>query len=413
MTQLRSAGPSDDSTNEGRFNLLWAGQAVSQFGDYLPYVSLPLFVKFLTDGTFQLAVTYALDSLPAVIVGLLGGALIDRLPLRRVMVVTDLLRALAFAFLAWLAATDPEPGSGTGLAAVFAVTFVAGTLAAFFNGALFTAVPRLVSGDRLVVANARLSGSQNVATILGPALAGVLISSFGFWPTFAINSATFLVSAATVAAVGRIDSRGEAPPPEPYRQAASAGLRYLWADERLRIATLAVAAVNFVTGFIEGTMVLSFELVGAAAEWQQGLLFTAMGVGALAGSILAPRVVRGVGMGRSMILGMFGFGSLFVLFVNGTYGPIAFGLLMVAFTTFQMLSVAYATLRQRYTPEHLLGRVTTASRAVAWTTLPVGALIGATLSDAFDFGIVVRVAPLGILLVGLAAMRTVLWSDSR
>lgn len=413
MAQFETALTAEERTDERRFNLLWAGQAVSQFGDYLPYVSLPLFVKYLTDGTFEIALTYALDASPAVIVGFLGGVLVDRAKTRNLMVVTDLLRAVAFAILAWVAASDPEPGSGTGLVLVFAITFVAGMLAAFFNGALFAAVPRLVARDRLAVANARLSASLNLASILGPALAGVLISAVGFWPTFALNALTFVVSAATVAMVGPIRAPVPSGDPEGYWRAASSGLRHLWSDQRLRISTLGVAAVNFVTGFLEGTLVLTFDLIGAGEEWQQGLLFTFMGVGALMGSLAAPRVISGLGNGRTMVIGTLGFGSLFALFVNSSFGAAAFILLLAAFSAVPLLSVAYATLRQQLTPDELLGRVATASRAVAWTTLPIGALLGAAVSDLTDFGLVVRAAPFGLLIIGLALMRTVVWRMPR
>ncbi|MGF1666896.1 MAG: MFS transporter [Acidimicrobiia bacterium] len=409
MARFETHLTADERTDERRFNLLWAGQAVSQFGDYLPYVSLPLFVKYLTDGTFEIALTYALDASPAVIVGFLGGVLVDRAKTRNLMVITDLLRAVAFAVLAWMAASDPEPGSGNGLVLVFAITFVAGMLAAFFNGALFAAVPRLVARHRLAVANARLSASMNLASILGPALAGVLISTVGFWPTFALNAVTFLVSAATVTMVGPIRSPVPAGAPERYWRAASSGLRHLWSDRRLRVATIGVAAVNFVTGFLEGTLVLTFDLIGAADEWQQGLLFTFMGAGALMGSVAAPKTIARLGNGRAMVMGTLGFGSLFAFFVNSSFGLVAFVLLLAAFSAVPLLSVAYATLRQELTPDELLGRVATASRAVAWTTLPIGALLGAAVSDLTDFGLVVRAAPVALVIIGLAMMRTVVW----
>ena len=412
MTQLRASTHAGRSMTDRRFNLLWAGQAVSQLGDYLPYVSLPLFVKYLTDGTLEVALAYALDASPAVLVGFLGGALIDRWRLRSVMLVTDVLRAAAFGYLAWIAAMGPAEGSGEGLVAVLAVAFVAGTLAAFFNGALFAAVPRLIARDQLATANSKLAASLNLATILGPALAGLLISNIGFWPTFALNAATFLVSAVTILAVGDINTGPPVQQKRGYLEESMQGLAHLWGDRRLRVATLGVAAVNFVTGFVEGTLVLTFDLVGATEEWQQGLLFTFMGAGALIGSITAPRAIGRLGNGKTLVLGTLAFGTLFSFFTSTSYGVAAFGTIFFAFVGFQLVAVPYATIRQKYTPDHLLGRVATVSRAIAWTTLPVGALIGATASDLTDFGAVVRAAPMFIVAVALTLMLTVVWSDT-
>lgn len=398
--------------SDRKFNLIWAGQSISQLGDYLPYVSLPLFVKYLTDGTFEVALAYALDASPAVLVGFLGGALIDRWRLRSVMLITDLLRAAAFAYLAWIAAMGPAEGSGEGLVSVMAVAFIAGTLAAFFNGALFAAVPRLISHDRLAVANSKLAASLNLATILGPALAGVLISNIGFWPTFAINSATFLVSALTLIAAGEIDTGDAERERAGYLKESLEGLAHLWNDPRLKVATIGVACVNFVTGFIEGTFVLTFDLVGATEEWQQGLLFMFMGGGALLGSVFAPRTISRLGNGRTLVLGTLGFGTLLSFFTTSTYGVGAFSTIFLAFVGFQLVAVPYVTIRQLYTPNHLLGRVATVSRAIAWTTLPVGALAGAMVSDLTDFASVVRAAPLVIVGVALVLMMTIVWRDT-
>ena len=412
MTQLRESATTSEPEGERRFNLLWAGQAVSQLGDYLPYVSLPLFVKFLTDGTFEVALAYALDTTPAILVGFLGGALIDRFRLRTTMILTDLLRAVAFAYLAFVAWQGPVAGSRQGLVAVLTVAFVAGTLAAFFNGALFAAVPRLVARDRLAVANARLASSLNLATMLGPALAGILISSVGFWLTFAINSFTFVASATTVAFVGPIGETSGRATTRNYLSESFEGLRHLWGDPRIRVATLGVAFVNFATGFIEGTLVVAFDLIGATEDWQKGLLFTAMGAGALLGAVVAPRLIGRFGNGRVLVSGVIGFGILFGFFVTSTYGVAAFALMFLAFLVFQQIGIPYSTIRQKYTPDHLLGRVATVSRAIAWSTLPVGALIGAGLSDATDFGFVVRAAPILILLTGAVLIRTIVWRDT-
>ncbi|MDX1450401.1 MAG: MFS transporter, partial [Acidimicrobiia bacterium] len=247
----------------GAFHLLWLGQAVSQLGDYLPYIALPLFVKYLIDGTFGLAAVYSLETLPAVVVGLFGGYLIDRMRLRRTMIFTDLVRAGAFGYLAVLAASNPAEGSGRGLASVFVVALVAGTFASFFNGALYSAVPRVVPPERLTDANGRLASTQGLANVVGPALAGLLVASVGFWPTFAINAATFLVSAITLAFVPGIDGRASdgGDPETPSRMLD--GMRHLWTEPRIRLATLGTAGAHLVLGFFEATLVLIAEDIGA------------------------------------------------------------------------------------------------------------------------------------------------------
>jgi MFS family permease len=393
------------------FNLLWLGQAVSQFGDYLPYVSLPLFVKYLSDGTFAVALSYTLDVVPTIVVGFVGGAVIDRLRIHRVMIVTDLLRAAAFAMLAWMAASGGTVSTGTSLLAALSVSFVAGTLAATFMGALFAAIPRIVDSEQLAAANSRLAATQNVATVVGPATAGLLIANVGFWPTFAVNAVTFTVSAGTLAVMGPIHSRVGAPEPDNLDK-ATAGFRVIFGDPRLRATTVAVSAANLMLGFVEATFVIAFEEIGAREGWQQGVLFAVFGAGALAGSMLTPRMAARFGNGRLFVGGLIVFGSVFAAFSASEYGVLAGVLLFASFVGFQLFAISYTTIRQRYTPEHLLGRVATASRALAWSTLPLGALGGAYLSEVVGYGPMFRAAPIVVLLIGLALVPSIVWTDT-
>ncbi len=400
-------------TRLGRqFHLLWFGQAISQLGDYLPYVSLPLFVAYLSDGTFDLALVYSLETLPALIVGLAGGVLIDRLRLRSTMIVTDLLRAAAFGYLAFMA-SDPAPeGSGQGLMAVFAVAFAAGTFASFFNGALYSAVPRLVAADRLADANARLAATQGLANVVGPGLAGVLVAAAGFWPTFMINSATFLVSAITLAFVRGIGERAADQTTDGAAGGMLEGLRHLWRERRIRYATLATAGAHIVLGFFEATLVLIADDLGAVTDQQKGFLYATFGAGAIVGSVVIPTVSRRIGLGKTLVSGVAATGVLILGFVNLPFGLAGLFALFSAMIAFQAINISFVTIRQIFSPTPILGRVITASRAVAWSTLPIGALIGALASDRVGFQPIYRSAPLLLVVLAGFLLTTILWSDT-
>lgn len=397
-----------------RFNLLWTGQAVSQLGDYVAYLSIPLFVKFLTDSSFSLAVTYSLETAPVVLVGFAGGVLIDRVSIRGLMILTDLLRAAAFGFLAWVASSNPVEGSSQGLGAVFVVAFAAGTLAALFGSALLTIVPRLVPSELLASANSRIATTENLANVLGPALAGLLVGQIGFWPTFVFNALTFVVSAVSLTLLGPVPVPDRSHEPGGFWIAATNGLRFLWREGRLRTATLAIASANLVLGFIEATFVLAAEeVIGATETWQQGMLFGVLGAGAVLGAVLAPAVIRRLGLGRTLITGLLIFGVTYTIFANLPFGVVGSVVVFVAFIGFQFANIPFVTIRQTFTPSLLLGRVITASRAIGWLTLPVGALTGAAIAEGTgSFALMVRWSPLAIVAVGLALIPTVLWRDT-
>lgn len=407
-----------------RFQILWAGQIVSQFGDYLAYFSIPLFVVFLSndDAARNLALTYTIETIPAVVVGFFGGLLIDRLPIRASLIFSDLARAAAFAYLASFAATGPLENGEAGLGFVFVVAFVAGTFLNLFASGLYVLVKQLVGPDRLAEANGRIAAVQNLAFALGPLVAGLLVSATGeFTLVFAVNSVSFALSALAIAWIGPVPrlrpGNGDADigyEKEGLLADIFNGLRYLWAEPRLRTSTVAIAIANLSVGFLEATLVLTADELGATEDWQKGVVFTLVGVGAAFGAWIAPGFIRYMGLGRAMISGLLTLGIAFSVFVHTTYGWM---LLFYAFITsigLQLTNVPLVTIRQTFTPDLMLGRVLTATRAIGWAPTPIGALIGTTLVSAglIEFLTAIRLAPLLIIVVGVGLIPTVIWSDT-
>jgi MFS family permease len=406
-----------------RFSILWTGQIVSQFGDYLSYFSIPLFVVFLSteDAPTNLALTYTIETIPAVVVGFFGGLLIDRLPIRASLILSDLARAAAFGYLAFFASTGPEQDSEVGLASVFVVAFVAGTFLNLFAGGLYVLVKQLVGQDRLAEANGKIAAVQNLAFALAPAIAGLLVSATGrFTLVFSVNALSFLLSALSIALIGpvrRIRSGHEVEDENDHEGLLADvfnGLRYLWSEPRLRTSTVAIAVANLSVGFLESTLVLTANELGASEEWQVGVVFAALGFGAAFGAWLAPGFIRYLGLGRAMISGLFTMGLSFAVFTRMEFGPRQLFYVFVTFIGLQLINVPLVTIRQVFTPDIMLGRVLTAARAIGWAPTPIGALIGASLvsAEVVSFITAVRLAPGLIILAGIGLIPTIIWRDT-
>ena len=410
----------DDTKGFGRrFQILWLGQIVSQFGDYLAYVSIPLFVLFLTQSERSLALNYTIETVPAVVVGFLGGVVIDRLPLRFTLIGSDLIRAGAFAYLAVFAATGLTEGQQTGIISVFIVAFIAGTFLNLFSSALYVLITRLVSQDRLVEANSRIAMVQNLAFTVAPLVAGVLVSTTKqFTLVFAVNAASFGLSALSIALIGPVPRLSETTGSSDGDGVIADllnGLRYLWSEPRLRISTIAVAIASLSVGFLESTLVLTAESVlGATSEWQTGVIFAVAGLGAVFGAYLAPGFIRWAGLGRTLIGGLFTLGLGVAVFVTMQFGPVMLFYVFVAFIGLQVEQVPLFTIRQAFTPEVMLGRVLTATRAISWAPTPIGALIGVALAsnESIGFTRVVRLSPYLIIIVAIGLVPTVIWRDT-
>ncbi len=404
-----------------RFSILWTGQIVSQFGDYLSYFSIPLFVVFLSieEAPRNLALTYTIETIPAVVVGFFGGLVIDRLPIRVSLIFSDLARAAAFGYLAWFAASGPEQNSEEGLVFVFVVAFIAGTFLNLFASGLYVLIKQLVGQKQLAEANGKIAAVQNVAFAVAPAIAGLLVSVTGeFTLVFSVNAVSFLLSALSIALIGPVPrlrrGSGDAEDGEGVLADIFNGLRYLWSEPRLRTSTVAIAIANLSVGFFESTLVLTAVELGADEEWKVGVVFAALGFGAAFGAWLAPGFIRYIGLGRAMIGGLFTMGLAFAVFVRMLFGPMQLFYVFIMFIGLQLVNVPLVTIRQVFTPDVMLGRVLTASRAIGWAPTPIGALIGAGLvsQGVVSFLTAVQAAPLLIIIAGLGLIPTVIWRDT-
>ena len=403
---MRSLGP--------RYLALWVGQTVSGFGTYIAFLTIPLVILHIQEATementLDFSLAYALETAPTLVIGLVGGVLLDRWALRPVMVATDLLRACGFFYLA---ATVGEFGTTT----VFVMAFVIGSLTTLFDGAMYSIIPAIVPEKRLPDANAYVAASQQIMFALGPFAAGALVLVFGVLELgLFINGVTFVVSAISLRWVGRVKHHRD-PDDErsPFLTEAVNGIRYIWSEPRLRTTTIASAIPNFVIGFIEATfVVLAIWVLQADGEFQIGVLLLAMGTGGVVGALIAPRITRAVGLGRTFIFGMALSGICLFLVMFTTYGPIALALMVAWMIGISLINIPLVTIRQHYAATSMLGRVISASRALGWATLPIGALVGGWLGATPDtYPMVARAFPVVLIATAIWLTTTVIRTDT-
>jgi MFS family permease len=403
---MRSLGP--------RYVALWIGQTISQFGTYIAVLTVPLLVLHIqeasgSENTLDFAITYALETAPTLLVGLVGGVFLDRIHLRPVMIATDLLRACAFFYLA--------AGVGSyGVGTVFAMAFIVGSMTTLFDAALYAVIPALVPKERLSDANSFVTASIQANFALGPLVAGIMAAVFaGPAVGLFLNGVTFVLSAWTLKYVGRVAHHIDVTAPRPsFLTQFSAGIKHIWDEPRLRISTISAAVPNFVMGFIEATfVVLATVVLRTETEAQIGILFFFMGLGGLVGALYAPTVTRALGLGRTMTAGLAfaGVSLLVVMFTN--YGVWAMLFLALFMFGISVLNIPLTTIRQVYAGEAMLGRVIAAARAIGWGTLPIGALVGGWLGNTEStYPWIARLFPLIPIACALWLFTTVIWSDT-
>lgn len=395
------------------------GQAISLLGDYVAYVTVPLFMVELTGRGFDLGLTAAAETIPTLLFGFTAGVVLDRVSIKPILIGADLIRALAFVLLAL--------GAATGAAVpwmVFLAAFVVGSLATFFNSGLEAILPSVIPDDHLVVVNSHLALSRTAAFALGPALGGVLISVGGGFPTaFLTNAATFVVSAILLASV-RVRDNIRANRGEPFFGSLRSGVAFLLGHTHLRWITIGAAVVNFVFAPLEALLFLfvpSYLAGGITVPSFLDFLFAdeaLVGVfigleAALASIAIAfgPRIAKRVHLGRMFVVGLmlFGVGFLAMVASHSFWGFIPAG---IGVAGVGMANIAIVTLRQRLSPPAMLGRVVAASRTISWSLIPAGAAIGGALADAAGLLPVYIIGAGAVVATALFLMRTAVWTEA-
>ncbi|MFI7020490.1 MFS transporter [Streptomyces sp. NPDC050164] len=226
---------------EWRFRAVVVAHAVSAYGTYLNLIALSLFSYEVTGTALGVGIVMAVRLLSGVTAGLAAGALTARVTRRTVMVVTDLAQTLAMVALALQASDTP-------LWVLLGAVVVLGAGNTFFNVALRSAVPVMVGQDSRARANGVLVTARSVATVLGFASAAPVIALGGFGVAFAVNAASFAVSAAAVLVLRpRTDDDPVGDPPEELPEQGGTGSSGARRGRlRLRVAGLAGALLGMI-----------------------------------------------------------------------------------------------------------------------------------------------------------------------
>ncbi|XVU28977.1 MFS transporter [Actinoplanes sp. CA-054009] len=257
------------------FRRLWIAGLVSDAGDWLMFIALPLVVLELTGSALGTSLAFLLELAPSVLLAPIAGRVADRLPRRLVMLAAML--AQACSLLPLLAVHDRSD-----LPILYGVIAAHATFAAFFEPAKNAMLPMLVGPDRVVSANALVGLNNDLGRIVGGPLGGVLLAAGGLSAVVLVDIATYLVAAALVAALPRQRA------PRAVRPAGSprGGLRGVLADP----ASRAPIVVAFVAAVAQGLFVLLFvffvtDILGGA-EADVGVLRGVQAIGAIAAGVV-------------------------------------------------------------------------------------------------------------------------------
>jgi len=361
----------------GLYWRLWSAATASALGDGLRRVALPLLAVHLTRDARLVALVAAAGTVPWLVFGLPVGALVDRWDRRRTMAAVDLLRTLVVAVLAVAVAVG-----ALSIPLLVAVTFVLGTGEIFAESAALALVPQLVAPPQLERANGRLQAGEVAAgQFAGQGLGGVLFAVALALP-FALDAATFLLSAALVLTLHTPTRR---PLPASLRRLpaeTAEGLRWLAGHRLLATLCVLLAVLAAVSGAFWAIAALYAANILGLGPTGFGVLLAVGAAGSLAGSLLAEPLAARLGTAGAIRLAV----ALVTLATAGlaaTGSPLVAGaLLVVNGIAVLVWNVVTVSLRQAIIPDRLLGRVGSAYLFIGLGAQPAGALGAGLLAHA-------------------------------
>ncbi|MGZ6955094.1 MAG: MFS transporter [Acidimicrobiia bacterium] len=360
------------------FRRLWLAGTISNLGDGVVLAAVPLLAASLTRSPTAVALVTVAGTLPWLFFSLVGGAIADRTDRRRTMATVDGLRFAAMGLLAVALVLGVES-----IPLLMLVSFALGMAETVFDNSSQAILPNLVPDDALETANGRLEGAQIVSNqFVGPPLGAWLFAIAAAAPFF-VDAASFAFAAVLAHAL-----RGSFRPRRSLagttvRSDIREGLRWLFAHRVLRTLAFALGVMNFVGVAAMTVLVLYAQDLLHLSDTEYGLLLTTEAAGAVLGSVVAARLSLRLGTGRALA-GAIGLAGASMLLPGLWAQPIAVAVsLAVGGFAGLVWNVITVSMRQALVPDHLLGRVNSAYRLIGWGTMPLGALAGGLLADAF------------------------------
>jgi MFS family permease len=377
------------SLSDRNYRAYFLGSAVSVSGTWMQRVAQDWLVLQLTHSGVALGVSSALQFAPVLVLGAWGGAVIDRVDRRRLLLLTQLLSALLAAVLALVCAT----GLVT-LWMVYALTFGLGVVTVFDSPARQTFVAEMVGTDKVINAQSLYSTVHNGGRLIGPALAGIVIAWLGVASAFALNALSFVAMIVALASMD-VGALLRVPPTARAPRQIREGFAYLWTHRDLRASLILVAVVGvFGQNFRVVLPLLAQDTYHGGAQ-SYGYLTAALGLGAVIGALGS--AARSRSSPRGLLLTCLAFGVVNLLVVVMPSFVLALAVIVGVGVTNIIFNTVGRTLMIISSEPSMRGRVMALYNIVFLGSTPIGGPIVGWACEAWG-------ARSGFVIAGLSAV---------
>jgi MFS family permease len=362
------------------FRRLWIGETVSHFGTQVSQIAIPLVAILVVHATtFEVGLLTAMETLGFLIVGLPAGAWVDRMRFRSVLIVNDILRAVALGSIPLA-----QMLGVLSIGQLYAVALITGVSTVFFDVAYQSYLPELIDRSALVEGNSKLQGSESVSQIAGPGLGGLLIQALTAPYAVLVDALSFVWSAGWVGAIKVRPPKPERKPDRHLGREIKEGLTFVIGNPMLRAIAMCTGSSNLMssTAFAVFYVLLARDL--HVSPGIIGVIMSTSAIGGLVGSLVASRIARRLGQGPTIWISVLVGAPLgFVApFVHKDWTLVVLAAAQVLWWgTVIVYNITQVSFRQGLCPPNLLGRMNATMRFLVWGTMPLGGVLGGVLGQ--------------------------------
>ena len=326
---------------------MWAAGLISYFGSMITYVAVPFQIKELTDSYVAVAISGLVEIVPLVIFGLYGGVLADAIDRKKLIWVTEAL-SLLFTGMLLINSMMDSPN----LLLIYIVSGLFAATSGLRQPAMQAALPRLVDHEDMTAAAALMSLRWQVGVIVGPAIGGILISTYSVAVGYAADIATFVISIALIAFMKKIPPSHEAEAPS--LSALIDGVKYAFSRKDLLGTYLIDLAAMF---FAMPTALIPFWADQLGAPWALGLLYAAGTIGSIAITLTSGWTKHVHFYGRAIMWAAIGWGVAIALSGATNYLWLVLLFLTLAGASDMISALFRSAMWNQTIPDNLRGRL--------------------------------------------------------
>lgn len=405
------------------FLLLMLGKLVSLIGTQMQSFALSLYVLKITGSAAKFASVLAITLLPEIILGPIAGVFADWFDRKKIIVYLDILSGIATGVFAIIYKIN----GGLSLTHVYILVVIMSIISLLFNPAISTVIPTLVKKDELVDANGVNSFIMNFGSLAAPALAGILLGSYGLLVILIVNSISFILSALSEIFINipKTNSKPEKINIKSFWQDFSQGITFIKNEKLMLNIIILGLIINFVFNplFTIGLPYICKRMI-QITDKQYGLLESISVVAMIIAPFIISIVSKKIKLGKLLFLNIFItsiliaimagissssylnlFNSKLVPFISMTCIVFTISLIIL------IVNIAIGTVLQQKVPLNMMGRVGSVMGTVCMAAIPLGQMIFGFLFDKIEAWICVSIISLTLFTTILIFRKSLCSSD--